>query len=49
MFANIMSQGKIDDQAEGKTKEEKEYKEKVMKYTHYLIGQKISNNTELYS
>lgn len=49
VFANIMSQGKIDDQAEGKTKEEKEYKEKVMKYTHYLIGQKISNNTELYS
>lgn len=49
VFADIMSQGRIDDQGEGRTKEEKEYKEKVMKYTHYLIGQKISNNTELYS
>lgn len=49
VFANILSQGRIEEQSEGKTKEEKEYKEKVMKYTHYLIGQKISSNTELYS
>jgi hypothetical protein len=31
------------------TKEAKEYKEKVMNYTHYKIGRKISPSTELYS
>ena len=33
---------------DAKTKEQKEYKEKVQKYTSYLIGQKLSANLEIY-
>lgn len=50
LFANIMSQKHLNEENnEVLSKDAKEYKEKVMKYTHFLIGQKISPNTELYS